>query len=133
MKAVLYTDGGARGNPGPAGVGFVLLQEEKESIKYNKYIGRATNNQAEYEALLAGLKRAIEEGIHELEVRMDSELIVKQMGGKYRVKNAGLRPLFDKTQELVEAFEKVSFKHVPRGRNKEADRLVNEAIDSASK
>jgi ribonuclease HI len=125
----LHTDGGARGNPGPAGIGWVLAIAGQEVIKQGEYIGEATNNQAEYLALLAGLKQAAKEGVDSLECFLDSELVVKQLAGKYRVKNEGLKGLFQEAQELSKKFKKITFKHVRREKNKEADRLVNEAID----
>lgn len=130
-KAELYTDGGARGNPGPAGIGVVLkrkTQNVKRKIK--KYIGTATNNQAEYQALIAGLELARREKVDELKVFMDSELIVKQMQGEYRVKNPDLKPLFAQAMALTNKFSAVSFHHIPREKNKAADKLVNEAIDN---
>lgn len=130
MKATLFTDGGARGNPGPAGIGFVLKIEGKRPITYGKYIGNATNNQAEYQALIAGLSRALKERITELQVFMDSELIVQQVKGNYRIKNECLKPLYEEVMKLTGKFMNISFAHIPRSKNKEADTLVNKAIDS---
>lgn len=129
MKAILYTDGGARGNPGPAGIGYVLLFDDGREIEKGEYIGEATNNQAEYKALLAGLQRARQEEILELECRLDSELVVKQLSGEYRVKDADLKPLRERVKNLAAAFEKISFTHIPREKNKKADKLVNKALD----
>ena len=131
MKATLYTDGGARGNPGPAGIGYILELAEREPISHGEYIGEATNNQAEYQALLAGLARAVAEGVTEIECFLDSELLVKQIGGEYRVKNSQLRPLYDRVCGLVPQFERAEFRHVPREENEKADALVNEALDRA--
>lgn len=133
LKAELYTDGGARGNPGPSGIGAVLKFVDngtKYSSKLLKeYIGEATNNQAEYQALLAGLGLAKEAGVTELKVFMDSELIVKQLKGEYRVKNADLKPLFAEALKRTNDFKQVSWQHIPREKNKRADELVNEALD----
>jgi ribonuclease HI len=128
-SAILHTDGGARGNPGPAGIGAVLKIGEKEHL-YKKYIGEATNNQAEYRALLLGLEKAAEEGIGEIACYLDSELVVKQMRREYRVKDKDLAVLFVKVWNLMSKFKKVSFHHVRREQNKLADKLVNEAIDN---
>ena len=132
-KAELYTDGGARGNPGPAGIGGVLkIKNAKLKIKkFKEYIGAATNNQAEYQALLEGMRLAAEEKVSELKVFMDSELIVKQLTGKYKVKNHGLKPLFAKVLKLTNKFTNITFHHVVREENKVADKLVNQAIDEA--
>jgi len=131
MRATLYTDGGARGNPGPAGIGFVVMSETgEERAAAGRYLGEVTNNVAEYEALLAGLRTARALGVDELLVRADSELVVKQMRGEYRVKHPNLRPLFVAAQELVRGFSKVRFEHVRRADNARADELANEAMDS---
>jgi ribonuclease HI len=127
-SATLHTDGGARGNPGPAGIGAVLKIGEQEFL-FKKYIGEATNNQAEYRALVLGLEKAIEEGIHGLACYLDSELVVKQMRREYRVKDKDLAVLFIKAWNLISQFKKVSFHHIRREQNKLADQLVNEAID----
>lgn len=132
MRATLCTDGGARGNPGPAGIGYVLKIGTR-AVRHGEYIGVATNNQAEYRALIAGLQRAKTEGATELSCFLDSELLVKQLLGEYRVRDADLRPLHGEARSLAERFQRVTFTHVPREKNKEADRLVNEAIDKGSK
>jgi ribonuclease HI len=133
VKARLYTDGGARGNPGPAAYGYVLETEDGTVLHaHGEAIGVATNNVAEYRALVAGLARAADAGIAELEVVSDSELLVKQMRGEYRVKNAALRVLWDEAQCLVDGFERVAFSAVRREENELADRLVNEALDRAA-
>lgn len=127
---MIYTDGGARGNPGPAGVGVVIYDTNKKVVQeLGEYIGKQTNNQAEYKALILGLVRAKTLGADEVECYLDSELVVKQMQGKYRVKNAKLKPLYAEVVELVKYFEQISYAHVVREKNEEADRLVNEAID----
>lgn len=132
MSATLYTDGGARGNPGPAGIGFVLTIPDHEPIQVGNYIGRATNNQAEYRALIAGLERASKENVTELHCFLDSELLVQQMRGKYRVKNAGLAPLYTHAKKIAASFTHITFSHIPREKNKKADQLVNEALDRSA-
>ncbi len=128
QKATLYTDGGARGNPGPAGIGCVL-QMGTETVSKGEYIGEATNNVAEYKALRAGLKMALEKKVTHLDCFLDSELVVKQIRGEYRVKHPDMKALYDQVQELTRGFEVVSFQHVLRAKNKKADKLVNLAID----
>ncbi len=130
LKAILYTDGGARGNPGPAGIGAVL-KVGGEIKEYKKYLGEATNNQAEYRALILGLEKAKEAGAGEIECYLDSELVVKQMKREYKVKDADLAPLFVKVWNLSLGFKKISFQHVRREMNQRADDLVNKAIDEA--
>ncbi|MFH1187397.1 MAG: ribonuclease HI family protein [bacterium] len=127
----LYTDGGARGNPGPAGIGAVIKDGEAVVKKIKKYIGEATNNQAEYEALIFGLSELKKMGGKDLEVNcfLDSELVVKQLNLEYKVKNKELAPLFVKVWNLAQGFKKCKFFHVYREQNKEADKLVNEALD----
>jgi ribonuclease HI len=133
MKYILYTDGGARGNPGPAGTGAVLQSAGKVIWEAGAYIGKATNNQAEYQALIAGLEHARDLQASEVECFLDSELLVKQMNREYKVKDKDLAPLFLKVWNLSVNFKKVTFTHIPREQNKEADRLVNEALDKALK
>ena len=131
MKARLFTDGGARGNPGPAAYGFVLEAEDGTVLAaHGEAIGTTTNNVAEYSALLAGLRRAAELGVDELEVVSDSELMVKQMTGVYRVKNEALRDLSLEAARLARALPRVTYTHVRREHNELADRLVNEALDA---
>jgi ribonuclease HI len=130
VNARLFTDGGARGNPGPAAYGFVLEGLAGETIDARgEAIGVATNNVAEYSGLIAGLARAAELGVTELEVVSDSELMVKQMRGEYRVKNAALRELRDEAERLARRLARVEYRHVRRAHNELADRLVNEALD----
>lgn len=132
IKARLSTDGGARGNPGPAAYGYVLEAEDGTVLdSRGEAIGVATNNVAEYSGLVAGLTKAVELGVGELEVVSDSELMVRQMTGAYRVKNEGLKPLFLKASELARGIGKVSYRAVRREHNKLADQLVNEALDAA--
>jgi len=133
MKLIIYTDGGARGNPGPAGVGVVFRNETGKIIsKYKKYIGKATNNAAEYQALILALMEAGRLKADQLLINMDSELIVRQMQGKYKIKEPALKVLAGEVLKLTNKFRHVEFKHISREQNKEADRLVNLAIDGQS-
>jgi ribonuclease HI len=133
LKAKLSTDGGARGNPGPAAYGYVLETDDGHVLAaHGEKIGRATNNVAEYRGLIAGLAKAAELGVRDLEVISDSELLVKQMRGEYRVKNETLRELWEEAQDLVRRFPSVHFSAVRRAHNELADRLVNEALDAES-
>jgi len=133
VKARLFTDGGARGNPGPAAYGYVLEGEDGTVLaSHGEAIGVATNNVAEYRGLVAGLSRAVQLGIDELEVVSDSELLVKQMRGEYRVKNAALRELSLEAARLARQLGRVNYTAVRREHNELADRLVNEALDGAS-
>ena len=132
MKARLFTDGGARGNPGPAAYGYVLEAEDGTVLDARGCaIGTATNNVAEYSGLVAGLTSAVELGLDELEVVSDSELMVRQMTGAYRVKNEGLRRLNLEATALARKIRKVRYRAVRREHNELADRLVNEALDAA--
>jgi ribonuclease HI len=131
-SAILWTDGAARGNPGPAGIGVMLkTRAGVVMVAEGRSIGHATNNVAEYRALLLGLEKALEQGVRRVEVRADSELLIKQLKNEYRVKHPGLRPLFEQAQALLKRFEKVRLHHVRRELNAEADRLANEGIDKA--
>ena len=131
MKAKLFTDGGARGNPGPAAYGYVLEAEDGTVLaSRGERIGVATNNVAEYRALIAGLEKAVELAVPEVEVVSDSELLVKQMTGEYRVKNAALQDLSIQASRLAREIGKVSYTAVRREHNEVADRLVNEALDA---
>jgi ribonuclease HI len=131
VKARLSTDGGSRGNPGPAAYGYVLESEDGHVLDARgEAIGTATNNVAEYRGLIAGLESALERGIDELEVVSDSELLVKQMQGEYKVKNETLRTLHHEAAELADDLKRVSYTAVRRAHNELADRLVNEALDS---
>jgi ribonuclease H / adenosylcobalamin/alpha-ribazole phosphatase len=132
MKARLSTDGGARGNPGPAAFGYVLEADDGTLLDaHGERIGVATNNVAEYRALIAGLEKAVELALDEVEVVSDSELLVKQMRGEYRVKNEALRELSIEAARLARRIGKVSYTAVRREHNELADRLVNEALDAA--
>ncbi len=133
MRARLFTDGGARGNPGPAAYGYVLEDEGGAVLAaHGEAIGVATNNVAEYSALVAGLEHAIRLGVDELEVVSDSELMVKQMRGEYRVKNAALREQSLRAASLARQLGSVSYTAVRREQNKLADQLVNDALDAAT-
>lgn len=133
MKLVVNVDGGARGNPGPAAVGVVVATENGEVVaEVGEMIGAATNNVAEYRALLRGIELAAQNGATELELYGDSELVVKQIRGEYKVKDAGLKPLHAKARSALSSFERWSFSHVRREQNAEADALVNQALDAAA-
>jgi ribonuclease HI len=132
-KFKIYTDGGARGNPGPAGIGGVLYDSQDEKIAdFSVYLGEATNNQAEYKALLRGLELALENKVEDLDCYLDSELVVKQLKKEYKVKNEQLATLFVKAWNLSLKFKKVTFNHVTRDKNTMADALANQAMDKAS-
>jgi len=141
MKIVIFSDGGARSNPGPAGIGIIIkilpVTSNKLPVTISKYIGTATNNQAEYQAVaeaLKWIKENVKEADLDIECFLDSELIVEQLNQRYKIKNEGLKPLFWEIRDLIMALGgKVSFKYIPREQNKEADKLVNEAIDKRSK
>jgi len=129
-KIIIYSDGGARGNPGPAGIGAVLSNEKNEVVaEISKYLGETTNNQAEYQALIAALEKAKELKADELECYLDSELVVRQLNREYKVKNAELATLFLKVHNLSLSFKKIKFIHIRREQNKEADLLANVAMD----
>ena len=131
MNARLWTDGGSRGNPGPAAFAYVLEADDGTVLDARgEAIGVATNNVAEYSALVAGLRRAVDAGVAELEVRSDSELMVKQMRGEYRVKNRDLQTLFVEASRAARGVGRVTYVHVRREHNELADRLVNEALDA---
>lgn len=129
-KLIIFTDGGSRGNPGPAGLGAIIYDENHNVVsEISEFLGVTTNNQAEYRAILAAIKKAVSLGASEVEFYLDSELAVKQLNREYKVKNKDLAPLFLAIYNLTLSFKKISFTHVPRERNKEADRLANEAMD----
>jgi probable phosphoglycerate mutase len=133
VKARLFTDGGARGNPGPAAYGYVIEDEDGNTLAaHGEAIGVATNNVAEYSALIAGLEKAAELGVTELEVVSDSELMVRQMVGRYKVKNAALLELWEHATRLARRVDRVTYRNVRREHNQLADRLVNEALDAAA-
>jgi len=131
LKLVVNVDGGARGNPGPAAVGVVIRDAGGEVIAdAAEPVGNATNNVAEYRALIRGIELAAQHGATELELYGDSELVVKQIGGEYKVKDAALKPLHAQARAALSAFERWSFSHVRREQNAEADALVNQALDA---
>lgn len=126
----LYGDGGSRGNPGPSASGYVLYDMNGNILVRNgAYLGITTNNQAEYLSLKLGLENALKIGVHTVHVHMDSLLVVNQMLGKFKVKNRDLWPIYSSIQEMLPKFKKVTFVHVPRALNKEADSMVNELLD----
>ncbi len=132
MKARLFTDGGARGNPGPAAIGVVVRNGDGAVLEsVGETIGAATNNVAEYRALLRGLELAAAHGATELELVGDSELVVRQIEGRYKVKNAGMKELHARARAALADFDNWSIRHVKRAENADADRLVNEALDNA--
>ena len=128
-KAIINLGGACHGKPGPAAIGVVIRDEQKKVIaNISKAIGRTTNNQAEYRALIAALEKAGQLGISEVEIRSDSELLVRQIKGIYRVKNAGLIPLYQKAKLLQSKITKFTIRHVPREENSEADELADKAL-----
>lgn len=130
-KLVIYTDGASKNNPGPAAIGVVIKDIHGETIvEISRGIGFATNNQAEYQAVIAALEKAIDMGAHQLELNIDSELLVRQVQGRYRVKNPGLKVLYQRLQKLQNKFESLTINQVPREQNCEADRLANKALSS---
>jgi len=133
MSVVIYTDGGARGNPGPAGAGAVILKDGAVIAEIKKYLGPIqTNNWAEYEAVVLALEKAKQLGLTgDIEFRLDSKLVVEQLMGNWKIKEPTLKPQVAKVKALLPDFGIVRFGYVPREENKDADRLVNEAIDSA--
>ena len=132
MKVVVHVDGGARGNPGPAAVAAVASSPDGDELgERNEFIGAATNNVAEYRALLLGIQLARELGASEVEIVNDSELVARQIGGEYKVKNAGLRPLYLEAMRELRDFESWAVRPVRREHNARADELVNEALDRA--
>ena len=134
VKAIIYTDGGSRGNPGPSALGVVVTEESGKVLKeYSHYLGEVTNNQAEYEAVIFALQKAKQLGIKEVELRVDSELIGRQLLGMYKIKDPDLQPLFLKAWNLRLDYDKVDIKIIPREQNKKADKLVNRELDSRNK
>lgn len=132
MKATLFADGAARGNPGPAGSGALLLDERGEPLaELTLSLGHATNNVAEYRALILGLEEARRRGIDQIDIRMDSLLVVRQMQGLWKIKHPGLRPLALRAGALLAEFGQRTIEHIPREENSRADRLANRAIDEA--
>ncbi len=133
MKFIIHTDGGSRGNPGLAGCGVIVYNPAtKQKKEYSKFLGIATNNQAEYEALILALEKAKELKATEIECYSDSQLLVEQLNRRYKVKNPLLGLLFVKVWNLSQCFKKISFLHISRDKNKEADNLVNQILDKNS-
>ena len=128
--AVIHTDGGARGNPGPAGIGAVIVAGGK-TYRFKRFIGHASNNQAEYQAVIMAMTEARKLALDEVEFLLDSELVVRQLNQEYKIKDAELGRLFVKIWNLSQEFRKISYRHIPREQNRDADRLVNEAVDEA--
>jgi ribonuclease HI len=128
----IYADGGSRGNPGPAGAGAVIMRGDEEVASVSVFLGHATNNVAEYTGLVRGLEKAKDLGIEQVEVLMDSELVVKQMNGQYKVKHPGLIPLFQKARQLANGFSAFKISHIRREYNKKADALANRAMDAGT-
>lgn len=131
MRVIVHVDGGSRGNPGPAGAGIVIRAADDGTSLHEAgvFLGRATNNVAEYTGLIEGLKRATALQADAVEVVSDSELMVRQMNGQYRVKNAGLRPLYEQANQLASGFESFSIRHTRRENNTHADQLANQAMN----
>ena len=129
----IYADGASRGNPGNAGAGIIITAEDGKVIKKTgKYLGKTTNNEAEYQALIIALEEAKAMGATDIKIFADSELMVRQIKGEYKVKSEGLRPLYGKAMSILMGFKRYDIIHIERDKNKEADRLANEAIDSAN-
>ena len=131
-SATAHIDGGSRGNPGPAGYGVHIEREDGTIVELKQAVGHSTNNVAEYNGLIAALRWAADNGVGTLRVKSDSELLVKQMRGEYRVKNPGLQPLYEEAHALAGRIGRVTFEHVRREFNTDADRLANEAMDEAA-
>ena len=133
LSIVAYIDGGARGNPGPAGYGVRIEDQQGELLdEFHGFLGSATNNVAEYHGLVAALRYAQEHGHRSVRIKSDSELLVKQMRGEYRVKNPGLQPLYLQARTLADALDRVAYEHVRREQNEHADRLANIAMDEGT-
>ncbi len=129
---IIHTDGGARGNPGPGGIGVVIMDQDRQVLKeHQRFLGTVTNNQAEYQAVIDALEVAAEMGVRQIDFFLDSELVVKQLRGEYKVKDAELGKLYVKIWNLSQGFGQISYQHVLRAQNKQADALVNAAIDAA--
>ena len=131
MKLFIHTDGGARGNPGPGAIGVAILNDQKKLIKeIGKFIGRSTNNEAEYKAVVEGLKTCKEMGGKELKFFIDSLLVVSQLNGKFKIKEPRMKKFYLEIKELEKNFESVTYLHVPREKNYMADKIVNEVLDA---
>ena len=133
-RLTVNVDGASRGNPGPAAIGIVMRDENgTTAVRLSSYIGRTTNNQAEYTALITALEEAGRLGAEQLDIRTDSQLMVEQILGRYRVRNENIRPLFEEARKLLVTFRSYSITHIPREQNREADALANEALDKLSR
>jgi len=133
-KTIIYVDGGSRNNPGPSALGVVITDDRGKILKeYSRYLGEATNNQAEYEAVIFALQKAKQLKYKNIEIRVDSELIYYQLTGKYKIKDPDLQPLFIKAWNLRLDYDKVDIKIISREQNKKADKLVNRELDSKSR
>ena len=130
-KAVIYSDGASSGNPGKAGIGGVI-SVGADTFEFSRSIGIATNNVAEYSALIEALKTAVEMGATEAQIFLDSELVVRQINGQYKVKHENIKPLYEKAKSLLSSFEKFSVRHIPREQNKRADALSKEGVNASS-
>ena len=129
-KAVMFVDGASRGNPGPAAIGVTIKDERGKLItSISRRIGRATNNQAEYRAIIAALEEAVRLDVKQVDIKTDSELVVKQINGEYRVKKTTLKPLYQQVKQLQSQFKGFTITHIPRRQNFEADKLANKALD----
>ncbi len=133
MELTIFTDGASRNNPGEAGAGVYILQDGKPVEQIARYLGRTTNNIAEYTAAIIGFEKAVERGATKVRLFADSELLVKQLNGLYKVKNEGLKPLHARVKELIAKVGSVEVQYIPRELNKEADALANKAIDEKIK
>jgi ribonuclease HI len=129
QELTIYTDGASRNNPGEAGAGVYILQDNKPVGEIAQYLGKTTNNIAEYKAAILGLEHAVKQGATRVNLFADSELLVKQLNGDYKVKNEGLKPLHGKAKELIGKIGSVQVRYIRREMNKEADALANKAID----
>ena len=132
-RLTVWVDGASRGNPGPAGIGILIKgQSGIDEIKFSRYIGEATNNQAEYRALIMALEESAKLGAVHPDIRMDSELVVRQVQGSYKTRNAKLKPLLQRVKQLLTGFQSFTITHIPRQQNRIADALANQAIDRQS-
>ena len=130
----IYTDGGARNNPGPAAIGVIFKNKKGQTIKqYSEYLGQMTNNQAEYQAIIFALRKAKGLKFKKVDCFLDSQFIVEQLNHRYKIKEEGIIPLFIKVWNLMLSFNQVTFKHIPREKNKEADKLVNQVLKAKEK
>ena len=130
-KVIINTDGAARGNPGPAAIGAVIKDDKGNVLaRISRHIGSTTNNQAEYRAVITALEKAVGLGAKVVELKSDSELVVNQLNGRYKIKNAALRPLYQEVVKLAGSLEKITFSYIPRAQNTGADALANQALDN---